>query len=71
MDPTGAGCSTPRGFGVKEVFLGSGPSLSPSLFLHCCSDSVQLPKPNISLMLSKGLTLLLSLIFPVHLSAVK
>lgn len=43
--------------------------LSPSLFLHCCSDSV--PKPNISLMLSKGLLLPSSLIFPVCLSAVK
>lgn len=46
-----------------------GVRLSLSLFLHCCSDSV--PKPNISLVFSKGLPRLSSLIFPVCLSAVK
>lgn len=51
--------------------MGSGLSLFPSLFFHCCSDSVQLPKTDISLMLFKGLTPLSCVIFPVYLSAVK
>lgn len=71
MGPTRARCSASQSLGVKGVFWESGPSLSPSLFLHRCSDSVQLPKPNISLMLSKSLTLPSSLIFPICLSAAK